>query len=128
MDVDVDDEKRRARDEESGERVVSGAGGSAQGSAAAAAAAHGAVAETGVAQSAFSWHDLRYTVPIGAGKQRLLLDNVSGFVEPGKLTALMGESGAGKVSLFFLSVGLYMWWFGLSKTDSGMGWDVRLHF
>ena len=28
-----------------------------------------------------------------------LLDEVSGFVAPGKLTALMGESGAGKVGL-----------------------------
>ena len=33
---------------------------------------------------------------------RKLLDNISGFVAPGKLTALMGESGAGKVSYFLL--------------------------
>lgn len=44
----------------------------------------------------FSWQHLRYTVPVTGGT-RLLLDNVSGYVVPGKLTALMGESGAGKV-------------------------------
>ena len=37
----------------------------------------------------FSWQNLRYTVPIGKGETRLLLDNVSGYVVPGKLTALM---------------------------------------
>lgn len=43
----------------------------------------------------FSWQDIRYTVSV-SGNQRRLLDDVSGFVVPGKLTALMGESGAGK--------------------------------
>lgn len=47
----------------------------------------------------FSWQHLRYDVPIGGGKTRRLLDDVSGYVAPGKLTALMGESGAGKVRL-----------------------------
>lgn len=45
----------------------------------------------------FSWQHLEYTVPLADGTQRRLLDDVSGFVAPGKLTALMGESGAGKV-------------------------------
>ena len=44
----------------------------------------------------FSWEGLRYEVKV-AGEMKVLLDNVSGFVAPGKLTALMGESGAGKV-------------------------------
>ena len=44
----------------------------------------------------FSWKNLNYVVPVSGG-HRKLLDNVSGFVAPGKLTALMGESGAGKV-------------------------------
>ena len=44
----------------------------------------------------FSWQNIRYTVSVSGSKRRLL-DDVSGFVVPGKLTALMGESGAGKV-------------------------------
>jgi len=45
----------------------------------------------------FSWQHVKYTVPVSGGS-RLLLDEVSGYVAPGKLTALMGESGAGKVN------------------------------
>ncbi|KAG1767598.1 ABC-2 type transporter-domain-containing protein [Suillus placidus] len=47
----------------------------------------------------FTWRHLQYTVPISGGTQRQLLDDISGFVAPGKLTALMGESGAGKTTL-----------------------------
>ncbi|KAF5387203.1 hypothetical protein D9757_006886 [Collybiopsis confluens] len=46
----------------------------------------------------FSWKSLDYVVPV-AGGHRKLLDDISGFVVPGKLTALMGESGAGKTTL-----------------------------
>ena len=46
----------------------------------------------------FSWQHINYTVTVD-GQQRKLLDDVSGFVAPGKLTALMGESGAGKTTL-----------------------------
>lgn len=45
----------------------------------------------------FSWKDIAYEVPVSGGEMRKLLDDVSGYVAPGKLTALMGESGAGKV-------------------------------
>ena len=50
----------------------------------------------------FSWEGLNYTVPVSGGAERKLLNDISGYVVPGKLTALMGESGAGKVrpSLF----------------------------
>jgi ATP-binding cassette, subfamily G (WHITE), member 2, SNQ2 len=47
----------------------------------------------------FSWEGLNYTVPVGDGEERRLLNKISGYVVPGKLTALMGESGAGKVRL-----------------------------
>ncbi|KAH7882924.1 ABC-2 type transporter-domain-containing protein [Phlebopus sp. FC_14] len=47
----------------------------------------------------FSWKHVQYVVPIAGGQQRKLLDDVSGYVAPGKLTALMGESGAGKTTL-----------------------------
>jgi ATP-binding cassette subfamily G (WHITE) protein 2 (SNQ2) len=46
----------------------------------------------------FSWQHLNYDVGHGELKKRLLND-ISGFVVPGKLTALMGESGAGKTTL-----------------------------
>ena len=46
-----------------------------------------------------SWKDLSYSVSVGKEKtQRVLLNCVSGFARPGTLTALMGASGAGKVS------------------------------
>jgi ATP-binding cassette, subfamily G (WHITE), member 2, SNQ2 len=45
----------------------------------------------------FTWRHLQYDVTLKKGETRRLLDDISGFVAPGKLTALMGESGAGKV-------------------------------
>ncbi|KAF8749247.1 ABC transporter [Rhizoctonia solani] len=50
-------------------------------------------------RSVFSWHRLNYDITTGSGQKRRLLDDVSGFVAPGKMTALMGESGAGKTTL-----------------------------
>lgn len=43
----------------------------------------------------FTWRDVTYDIDIKDGTRRLL-DNVSGYVKPGTLTALMGTSGAGK--------------------------------
>ncbi|KAG6009234.1 hypothetical protein E4U43_000031, partial [Claviceps pusilla] len=48
--------------------------------------------------SVFTWKNLTYTVKTPSG-DRLLLDNVQGWVMPGTLTALMGSSGAGKTTL-----------------------------
>jgi hypothetical protein len=56
-----------------------------------------ALAEQPPMNNVFSWQNIRYTVHVSGG-DRLLLDNVFGYVAPGKLTALMGESGAGKVN------------------------------
>jgi ATP-binding cassette subfamily G (WHITE) protein 2 (SNQ2) len=47
----------------------------------------------------FSWKNIQYEVPISGGEMRKLLDDVSGYVAPRKLTALMGETGAGKVGI-----------------------------
>ncbi|KAK5575307.1 hypothetical protein RB653_010565 [Dictyostelium firmibasis] len=46
----------------------------------------------------FSWKSISYTVPI-AGTNKLLLDDVMGWIKPGQMTALMGSSGAGKTTL-----------------------------
>lgn len=46
----------------------------------------------------FTWRDVCYDITI-KGEPRRLLDNVSGWVKPGTLTALMGVSGAGKTTL-----------------------------
>ena len=42
----------------------------------------------------FTWQNVNYTIPYKGG-ERKLLQNVSGSVKPGRLTALMGASGAG---------------------------------
>ncbi|KAF2774532.1 ABC transporter [Teratosphaeria nubilosa] len=48
--------------------------------------------------SIFTWKNLTYTVKTPHG-DRVLLDNVQGWVKPGMLGALMGSSGAGKTTL-----------------------------
>jgi ABC-type multidrug transport system ATPase subunit/ABC-type multidrug transport system permease subunit len=52
-------------------------------------------------ETTFTWSDVCYTVPDPAnkGKQKQLLDHVSGWVKPGQLTCLVGSSGAGKTTL-----------------------------
>ncbi|KAH6651607.1 ABC transporter [Truncatella angustata] len=45
-----------------------------------------------------AWENLTLELKVGSETKRLL-DNLSGFVEPGKLTTLMGASGAGKTTL-----------------------------
>lgn len=46
--------------------------------------------------SIFTWRDVNYTIPYEGGHKKLLRD-VQGYVKPGRLTALMGASGAGLV-------------------------------
>lgn len=46
--------------------------------------------------SIFTWQNVNYTIPYKGGQKRLLQD-VQGYVKPGRLTALMGASGAGLV-------------------------------
>ncbi|KAL3419145.1 Brefeldin A resistance protein (ABC-2 type transporter) [Phlyctema vagabunda] len=48
--------------------------------------------------SVFTWKNLTYTVKTPSG-DRILLDDVQGWVKPGMLGALMGSSGAGKTTL-----------------------------
>ncbi|KAH6844637.1 ABC-2 type transporter-domain-containing protein [Chaetomium sp. MPI-CAGE-AT-0009] len=49
-------------------------------------------------KSTFLWRDVCLDIKI-KGEERRLLDNVTGWVKPGTLTALMGVSGAGKTTL-----------------------------
>ncbi|KFA71533.1 hypothetical protein S40288_06824 [Stachybotrys chartarum IBT 40288] len=49
-------------------------------------------------KSIFTWRNLTYTVKTSDG-DRVLLDEVQGYVKPGMLGALMGASGAGKTTL-----------------------------
>ncbi|EOR04827.1 Brefeldin A resistance protein [Wallemia ichthyophaga EXF-994] len=46
----------------------------------------------------FTFKDVSYTVSTPGG-DRKLLNNITGFVKPGTITALMGASGAGKTTL-----------------------------
>ncbi|KAJ6624079.1 ABC-2 type transporter-domain-containing protein [Mycena sp. CBHHK59/15] len=79
-------------DEEKGPQAADAAGEEEQ------AAVEQALAEQPPMTDIFSWQHLDYVVPVKEGKRKLL-DDVSGYVVPGKLTALMGESGAGKTTL-----------------------------
>jgi ATP-binding cassette subfamily G (WHITE) protein 2 (SNQ2) len=55
--------------------------------------------------SIFTWKHLTYTVKTSSG-DRVLLDNVQGFVKPGQLGALMGSSGVSKPDIFVRSLEL----------------------
>ncbi|KAJ2311844.1 ATP-binding cassette transporter snq2, partial [Coemansia sp. RSA 2705] len=50
------------------------------------------------AGTTFTWHNVNYTVPVAGGRRQLLHD-ISGYVKPHQMTALMGSSGAGKTTL-----------------------------
>lgn len=47
------------------------------------------------AESTFTWRSLNYTIQTSSS-ERVLLNDVSGYCQPGQLTALVGASGAGK--------------------------------
>lgn len=44
-------------------------------------------------ETIFTWQNVNYTIPVKGGERQLLRD-VEGYVRPGRLTALMGASGA----------------------------------
>lgn len=53
--------------------------------------------------SILHWQDVSYTVKAG-GEERVILDNVDGWVKPGTLTALMGASGVSLKTAEYLLV------------------------
>ncbi|KAI9501140.1 ABC-2 type transporter-domain-containing protein [Coemansia spiralis] len=46
----------------------------------------------------YTWRNVNYTVPVKGGERQLLHD-ITGYIKPGTMTALMGSSGAGKTTL-----------------------------
>ncbi|KAF8014751.1 hypothetical protein BT93_H0526 [Corymbia citriodora subsp. variegata] len=46
-----------------------------------------------------TWQDLTVTVTLGKGETQRVLEGLTGYAEPGTLTALMGPSGSGKSTL-----------------------------
>lgn len=60
------------------------------------------------AGSTFTWRGIGYTVPYQGGDKQLLED-VSGYCEPGNLTALVGASGAGKSTRKWFPELLFLW-------------------
>lgn len=75
----------RSQDEESGEKVASQGDGQPN-----EKNVDGIAANTAI----FTWQHVNYVVPVKGGQKQLLKD-VHGYVKPGRLTALMGASGAG---------------------------------
>ncbi|KAK3142005.1 hypothetical protein QOZ80_4BG0340960 [Eleusine coracana subsp. coracana] len=59
----------------------------------------GASALIGDVSARLTWKDLSVTVALGPGKTQTVLDELTGYAEPGSLTALMGPSGSGKSTL-----------------------------
>ncbi|KAL8860685.1 MAG: hypothetical protein Q9178_003038 [Gyalolechia marmorata] len=53
----------------------------------------------GPVAASFIWDNLSYEINVSKLGRLRLLDDIEGWVEPGTLTALMGESGAGKTTL-----------------------------
>jgi ABC-type multidrug transport system ATPase subunit/ABC-type multidrug transport system permease subunit len=49
-------------------------------------------------ETVYTFRDVNYVIPFEKGRRQLLRE-VSGYVRPGRLTALMGASGAGKTTL-----------------------------
>lgn len=60
------------------------------------ASAEGEKSVEGIAKNTaiFTWQHVNYDIPVKGGQKRLL-DDVQGYVRPGRLTAMMGASGAG---------------------------------
>jgi ABC-type multidrug transport system permease subunit len=68
--------------------------------------------------SIFTWKNLTYTVKTPSG-DRVLLDNVQGFVKPGTLGALMGSSGVSNMLMSFVCVSMLTLCSGRQNNTTG---------
>lgn len=73
---------QEATDEEKGKEVVSEKAASSNDTE-----VEKALDGTPAMHDVFTWRHLEYVVPVGGGNTRKLLDDISGYVAPGKLTA-----------------------------------------
>lgn len=85
-------EKKKLEDEETGERDTATPDSRENGSGDSMEKVEGIAENTSI----FTWQNVTYTIPYKGG-QRKLLQDVQGYVKPGRLTALMGASGSGLV-------------------------------
>ncbi|KAL8735882.1 MAG: hypothetical protein Q9181_002631 [Wetmoreana brouardii] len=86
--------KRRVDEEEDGNDRLTAQDGAAEKVLSAGDVPPGIQQQTAV----FHWEAVHYDIKIKGGT-RTLLEDCDGWVQPGKLTALMGASGAGKTTL-----------------------------
>ncbi|KAG4429722.1 GTPase-activating protein [Cadophora sp. M221] len=90
--------EKAAKNDEEAPISAAGTGANGKEDAALEKEQDGQVAALAPQTDIFTWKDVCYDIKI-KGEPRRLLDNVSGWVKPGTLTALMGVSGAGKTTL-----------------------------
>ncbi|KAJ4370790.1 Multidrug resistance protein [Neocucurbitaria cava] len=81
----------------------------------------------------FMWENLSLEVPDKKKGSKVILEDVRGWVEPGTLTALIGQTGAGKTSLLNVlagrvSTGAVSGWVGVSPDYGYSGFEQKIGY